>query len=140
MFTNTLFNDISNVLERGSQLLQLVVAKGDVVSDVALVPSGIQSFSELRLGLLILFFFVEDATLCNKRFRSLRLHLLDEGFGMGHLFQFILDVYLQLQDFVCIIIRLDLLRHLQGFLVHASLEKTLSMIHLVLVNVREELC
>ena len=47
MFTNTLFNDISDVLERGSQLLQLVVAEGDIVGDIALVTSRIQSFSEL---------------------------------------------------------------------------------------------
>ena len=58
---NTLLNNISNMLERGSQLFQFIIAQRDVISDIALIARRIQSFSELRLRLIILLFFIEDA-------------------------------------------------------------------------------
>ena len=63
MFTHALFNDISNVLERWRQLLELVVAKSDVVGDVTLVTSDVERLLELGLSILILLLLVKDATL-----------------------------------------------------------------------------
>ena len=58
---------------------------------------------------------------------------------MCHLLQFILDVHLKLQDSFCILLRLDLLYHFGCFVVQASLEQTLRMVHLVLVDIGIEL-
>lgn len=63
MLSHSLFNDISDVLERWGQLLELVVAEGDVISDIALVASRIEGLLKLGLGVLKLLLLVQDAAL-----------------------------------------------------------------------------
>ena len=58
---------------------------------------------------------------------------------MINLFKFILNGNLKLKNFVCVILILNGLANLLGFLVHGSLEEGLSVVHLVLVNLWEEL-
>ena len=58
---------------------------------------------------------------------------------MRHFFELVLDVHLELQDFVGVVWMVDLLGHLRSFLVHASFEKALGMVELVLDDIRVEL-
>ena len=78
MLSHTLLNDICDVLERGSQLVCLVVAECDVVGDVTLVARTIESLIELHTGILILLFLVQDATCGDDGFSCVRWHLTDE--------------------------------------------------------------
>ena len=78
MLPNTIFNDVSNVLETWRQLLHFIVAKRDVVSNVALVTGLRKSFLEFIFGLFIFFFFVEDAALCNSGLGGVWRHLGDK--------------------------------------------------------------
>jgi hypothetical protein len=66
MLTHSFLDDISNVFERGSKLLKLVVAESDVVGDITLVASDVKSLRELCLSVFKFLFFVEDATLNNE--------------------------------------------------------------------------
>jgi hypothetical protein len=68
MLTHSLLDDISNVFERGSQLLKLVVAESDVVGDITLVASNVKSLRELCLSVFKFLFLVEDATLSDQSF------------------------------------------------------------------------
>ncbi len=63
MFSHSFLNDISDVFETWCELFHFVVAKGNVVSDVALVAADLKGLSELVLGLFIFLLFVEDAAL-----------------------------------------------------------------------------
>ena len=139
VLSDTLLNDISDVLERGSQLFELIVAEGDVVGDVALVASRVEGLLELSLGIFIFFLFVKDATLGDRGLTGIGRHLGDQRLRMGHLFKFVLDVHLKLKNLVLILRVVNLLGDLGGFLVHASLEQALSVIQLVLDDVGVEL-
>lgn len=68
MLTDSLLDDIGNVLERRSELLELVVAKGDVVSDIALVASDVESLRELSLSIFKLLLLVEDTAFSDEGF------------------------------------------------------------------------
>ena len=63
MLPDSLLDDVGDVLERWRQLLELVVAQGNVVGDVALVACGVECFLELGLSIIELLFLVQDATL-----------------------------------------------------------------------------
>ena len=63
MLAHALLNDISDVLQRRGQLLQLVVAEGDVVGNIALVAGDVERLLELGLGVFVLLLLVEDAAL-----------------------------------------------------------------------------
>lgn len=63
MLSNTFLDNIGDVFKGRSQLLHLVEAEGNVVSDVALVAADLKGLSELVLGLFIFLLFVEDAAL-----------------------------------------------------------------------------
>ena len=139
MLPDSLLDDVGDVLERWRQLLELVVAQGNVVSDVALVASRVESLLELALCFLILLLLVEDATLGDNSLGTVRGHLRDERLGVGHLFELILDVSLKLQDLLSVLGVLNLLGNLGSFLIHASLEETLGMVKLVARDIRVEL-
>jgi len=112
VFTHALFNDISNVLERWRQLLELVVAKSDVVGDVTLVTSDVERLLELALSILILFLLVEDTALGDDSFGRVGRHASDQRFGMRNFFQLVLDVNLELKDPLSVVRMIDLLGHL----------------------------
>ena len=63
VLAHALLNDISNVFERRSELLELVVAQCDVIGDITLVAGDVEGLLELRLGILVLLLLVEDAAL-----------------------------------------------------------------------------
>ena len=127
------------MLQRWCQLLELVVTKGDVVGYVALVARGVERLLELGLGVLVLLLLVEDATLGDDGFAGIGRHLRDETLGVRHLLQLVLDVHLELQDLVGVVGVVDLLGHLGSLLVHASLQKALGVVQLVLDDVGVEL-
>ena len=47
---------------------------------------------------------------------------------MGHLFEFVLDVHLKLDDAIGVVRMVDLLGDFRGFLVHASLKQALCVV------------
>lgn len=63
VLADSLFNDISNVLEGGRKLLHFIEAKRDVVCDVALVTAYLKRLSKFVFGLFVFLFFVENAAL-----------------------------------------------------------------------------
>lgn len=63
MLTHALLYDVSDVLKRRCQLLEFIVAKSDVVGDIALITSDVERLLELGLSILILLLLVKDATL-----------------------------------------------------------------------------
>ena len=63
MLPDSLLDDVGDVLERWRQLLELVVAQGNVVGDVALVACGVECFLELSLSIIKLLFLIQNATL-----------------------------------------------------------------------------
>lgn len=139
MLPDTLLNDVSDVLERRSQLLELVVAEGDVVRDVALVSGRVERFLELGLGILVLLLLVKDATLGHDGFARVGRHLRNQALGVRHLLKLVLDMHLELQDLVGVIRVIDLLGHLRRLLVHAGLEEALGVVELVLDDIGVEL-
>ena len=78
MLPNTFFNDVGNVLQTWRQLLHFIVAKRDVVSNVALVTGLRKSFLKFIFGLFIFLFFVEDTALCNSGLGRVWRHLGDK--------------------------------------------------------------
>ena len=58
---------------------------------------------------------------------------------MGHFFLLVLNVYLELQNSVGVFGVVDLLSHLRGLLIHASLEEALGVVQLVLDHILVEL-
>jgi hypothetical protein len=58
VLSHTLLNDVRDVLQRWGQLLHLVVAKSDVVGNVALVTAAVEGFLELGLGVFVFLFLV----------------------------------------------------------------------------------
>lgn len=140
MLANTFFNDVSDVFQRGGQLLHLVEAKGDVVGDVALVTAHLESFGELVLSSLVLLLLVEDAALGNDGLCGISWQLADKRLGVGHFFKLVLDVHLNLDDLVSVLGIFDLGSNFAGFYVHASLKEGLGVVKLVLGDIRVELC
>jgi len=61
VLSDSLFDDVSDVLETWSKLLHLVVAQSNIVGDIALVTCNVECFLELVLGLIKLFFFEQHA-------------------------------------------------------------------------------
>jgi hypothetical protein len=47
MFSDSLFNDFCDILQTGGKLFLLVVAKGDVVSDFAVITYSVHGVLEL---------------------------------------------------------------------------------------------
>jgi len=139
VLTNTLLDNVGDVLQGWGELLHFVEAKGDVVSNVTLVARDLKSLAELVLGTLVLLLFVEDAALGDDGLSTLVGQLANEGLGVGHLFEFVLDVHLNLDDFVRVLGVLDLGGDLASFDVHACLEEGLRMVELVLSDVGVEL-
>ena len=58
-------------------MLEFVVAEGNVVCDITLVPRAVKGLLEFGFGFLVLFFLVEDASLSNDSFSRVRWHLSD---------------------------------------------------------------
>ena len=139
MFSHSLLNDVGDVLQRRCELLKLVVAEGNVVGNIALVAGGVERLLELGLRVLVLLFLVKDATLGNDSFTGIGWHLRDQTFGVRHLFKLVLDVHLELQDFVGVVGMVNLLCNLGSLLVHARLQETLSVVQLVLDDIWVEL-
>ena len=65
MFSHTLLDDISDMLQGRGKLLQFVVAESYVVGNVALIASAVERFLELSLSRLVLFFFIKETSLGN---------------------------------------------------------------------------
>ena len=139
MLSNSLLDYVSDVLQRGRQLLELVVAESDIVGDVALVAGRVERLLELALGVFVLLLLVKDTALGDNSLSRVRRHLGDERLGVGHLFQLVLDVHLELQNFVSVVGVINLLGYLRGLLIHASLEEALSVVQFVLDHVLVEL-
>jgi hypothetical protein len=114
-----------------SKLLKLVVTKGNIVSDVALVTCHIESFLELILGLIVFLFLIEHASLRHNSFWSVSGHLSNKGFGVLDLFKFILNSDLQLKNFLSVVGIFNLLNNLSCFIVKSSFEERLSVVKLV---------
>ena len=112
VLSDTLLNDISDVLERGSQLFELIVAEGDVVGDVALVASRVECLLKLSLCVFEFLLLIKNTALGNNSLSRVRRHLGDKGLGVGHLFLLVLDVYLELQNSVGVFGVIDLLSNL----------------------------
>ena len=74
MLSHALLDDVSDVLQRRRKLLQLVVAKSDVICDITLVPRAIECLLELCLGILVLLLLVQDAALGNDSFGRIGRH------------------------------------------------------------------
>ena len=123
MFTHSLFNNIGNVLKGWGKLLHFVKTESDIISNVALVTANLKRFSELVLRLFVFFFFVENAALGNNRFGTFCWQLTDETLRMRHFFKFILNVHLDLNNFIGIGWVFDLGSNFACFDVETSLEK-----------------
>ena len=54
---------------------------------------------------------------------------------MSHLFKFILDMSLELENLVCVFWILNLLSNFGCFLIHSSLEQALSVVKLILGDI-----
>ena len=139
MLSDSLLDDVSDVLEGWRQLFELVIAKSDVVGDVALVASRVECLLKLSLGVFEFLFLIKNTALGDNSLSRVRRHLGDKGLGVGHLFLLVLDVYLELQNSVGVFGVIDLLSHLRGLLVHASLEEALGVVQLVLDHILVEL-
>ena len=100
MFSNSLFNDIGNMLERRGELLHLVVAESDVIGKLAVISRSIHSLLEFNSRLLILFFFKEQTPFSDYSLGGASLQILSKGPCVGHLFKFILDSNLELGNAV----------------------------------------
>ena len=68
MFSDTLLDDVGDMLEGRSELLELVVAERDVVCDIALVARAVEGLLELGFGFFVLLLLVEDASLSDNSF------------------------------------------------------------------------
>ena len=68
------------------------------------------------------------------------MHLRDERLGVGHLLKLVLNVHLKMQNFVSVVRMVDLICHLGGFLVQASLKEGLGVVEPVLDHVGVEFC
>ena len=135
---DSLLNDISDVLEGGGELFELVVAKSDVVRNITLVAGGIERFLELGLSIVKLLLLVQDAALGDDGLARVGRHLRDQALGVSHFFKFILDVDLELEDLVGVVRVIDLLGNLGGLLVQAGLEEALGVVESVLDDVGVE--
>ena len=135
MLSNSLLDYVSDVLQRGRQLLELVVAESDIVGDVALVAGRVERLLELALGVFVLLLLVKDTALGDNSLSRVRRHLGDERLGVGHLFQLVLDVHLELQDSVGVVRMIDLLSNLRSLLIHARFEEALCVVQFVLDHV-----
>ena len=120
-------------------MLEFVVAKGNVVSDIALVASQVERLLELILSGLEFLFLVQDATLGNGSFARIWGHLLNERLGVCHFFELILDVDLELDDAVSVGGVFNLLGNLASLGVEAGLEEALRVVEFVLGHVGVEL-
>ena len=83
VFAHSFFDDISDVLQAGRQLLQFVVAQRDVVCNITLITGQVESLLELVFGVLIVLFLVEHAALRNESLSRFRRQLTDEGLGLS---------------------------------------------------------
>ncbi len=72
MLSYSLLDYVGNMLQRRRKLFHLVKAKSNVVSDVALVTTHLKCFAELIFSQFELFFFVQDATLSDYSFCTIR--------------------------------------------------------------------
>jgi len=61
MLADTLFDDVGDMLQRWRQLLKLIVAKRDIIRDVALIARCIQRLCKLRLSFFVFVFFIKNA-------------------------------------------------------------------------------
>jgi hypothetical protein len=100
MLTHSLFYNISNVLKRWGELLHFIETECDIISDVALVTANLKRLSELVLSLFIFLFFVQNTALGNNSFGTFCWQLTDEALSMRHFFKLILNVHLDLNNFV----------------------------------------
>jgi len=62
MLPDSLFNNLSNVFKRRSQLLLLVVTQSDIVSNLAIIADRIHGIHKLDSCFLMLPLFVKNAT------------------------------------------------------------------------------
>jgi len=120
-------------------LFHFVEAKSNVVGDVTLVTTYLECLTELVLSLLEFLFLVKNAALSNNGLSTLRRKLANQAFSVRHFFKFILNVDLDLYNFVRILRILNLRSYLASFGIHTGLEQRLGMIELVLVHVGVEL-
>lgn len=115
------------------------MTKSDVVRDVTGVTRSFQRFLKLSHRFFVLLFLVEDASLSYDSFGLVLRHLTDQTLSVRHLFKLILDVHLQLRDFLSIFRRVNLLSNFGCLQIHASLEETLRMVESILGHVRVQL-
>ena len=77
MLSDSLLNNVSDVFQGRGQLFHLIIAKSNVISDVALVTSLVESVLELSSGFLVFLFLVEKASLGNDCLGGVHGQLLD---------------------------------------------------------------
>lgn len=84
MFSDSLFDDFCDILQTGGKLFLLVVAKGDVVGDFAVIAYSVHGVLELKTGLFEFAFLIENAGLVDHDVWVLLIGLTEKGFGMLH--------------------------------------------------------
>lgn len=94
-----------------------------------------ECFTEFVFRALVLLLLVEDTALSDDGLSAFMRELTDEGLGVGHLLEFVLDVHLDLHNFICVLDVLNLRGNLTSFHVHAGLEERLGVVELVLGNI-----
>ena len=112
-------------------MFHLIVAQSDIVGDIALVSGLVESLLELLPGFLIFLLLVEHTSLGYDCLCTIGRHLLDQGLSMSDFLELVLTSYLQLENFVCVILVFNLLSYLLGFIVHNIFVERLGMIELI---------
>ena len=133
-------DDLGDVLERGAELLEHVVAQRDVVRDVALVAQRVHRVGELGARGLVLFFLVRHAREAHDRVRVVGHHLLLGDVGAAaQVVLLVLDRRAQRAHALVVLLAVDLVAHAHGLRVQARLVHALRVVDLVVLHVRVEL-
>mmetsp|Transcript_17248 Transcript_17248/g.19429 ORF Transcript_17248/g.19429 Transcript_17248/m.19429 type:complete len:209 (-) Transcript_17248:50-676(-) len=129
MLTHPLFDNFSNVFQRLSQLLHLIVAQGNIVGKITLIANHIEGLFELLTRFIELVFLVKDATFAYYHFSVFGNGLFQHRFGELKFILFIFNRSLQHSHPVNMFGVIDLLASLQSLVIVSCLEQGLCIIH-----------
>mmetsp|Transcript_18928 Transcript_18928/g.39405 ORF Transcript_18928/g.39405 Transcript_18928/m.39405 type:complete len:266 (+) Transcript_18928:1026-1823(+) len=139
VFSNAPLDDNVNPLQGLSILLELVVAQGNIVFEISLVAERVEGVKVPLLGLLVQTLLVGDCCGSYDRLGVIWKAAVEERLASRQLVLLVLNCSLEHGDTLLVLLRVHLHCAPCRLRVHARLEETLSIVDLVLLNIRTDL-